>query len=131
MVAAAVLLGRRRPPPRAQPRKRPVANLRGLVRGAELGLGLAQRLDGRFRRVRGELLEVLTPDGPIAYGYDVLGRRLTRNGPDGTTRNLYGDPNNMNSVTHAVRPDGTLFALFCWAFVYVDCGGHGLSLIHI
>ncbi|MEE2779706.1 MAG: fibronectin type III domain-containing protein, partial [Myxococcota bacterium] len=62
---------------------------------------------------RGELVYVDIADGEsISYTYDALGRRLSRTGPEGTERYLYADISNLGLVTHVVRPDGALFALF-------------------
>ena len=55
----------------------------------------------------GELLSATTPNGErIAYGYDGLGRRMSRTTAAGTTVYLYGDPERPRRVTAIRTPSG-------------------------
>jgi RHS repeat-associated protein len=61
---------------------------------------------------RGELLSATVGGETITYGYDGLGRRVSRTSSAGTTQYLYGSPANMFLLTQVRDPAGVLTTLF-------------------
>jgi RHS repeat-associated protein len=65
---------------------------------------------------RGELLRYDGSAGSVTYGYDALGRRVSRTTSGGTTTYEYARPDAMNLVTSIVDATGT------WIFHHDDAG---------
>jgi RHS repeat-associated protein len=69
---------------------------------------------------RGELLSATVGAQTVTYAYDGLGRRVSRTGPDDTTRYLYGEPGDSFRVT-AVRDAGGVLTTYDYdedGFIY-------------
>lgn len=83
---------------------------------------LAQRGDDTFQHAAtGQLLQASVAGGSIRYGYDGLGRRVSRTDSAGTTRYLYGDPAG-HRLSALADPSGAL------TFLWYDTLGHLVAL---
>lgn len=65
---------------------------------------------------RGELFRYEGSSGAVTYGYDAVGRRVSRTSSGGTTTYEYARPDAMNLVTSVVDAGGT------WVFHHDDAG---------
>jgi RHS repeat-associated protein len=75
----------------------------------ENGLLATRGNDGFVFSSRGELLSVAIDGGEtVSYGYDALGRRVSRTDSGGTTHYLFGDPNNPLLLLASRASDGSL-----------------------
>jgi RHS repeat-associated protein len=73
---------------------------------------LAQRGSDTFTySLRGQLQQAVVNGNTIRYGYDGLGRRVSRNDSTGTAQYIYGDPSS-HLVTAVRSPAGIFTALY-------------------
>lgn len=61
---------------------------------------------------RGELLEATVSGATYKYGYDAIGRRVSREASGKKTQYLYGNPNSPHMLTAVVEPDQSVTSYF-------------------
>ena len=79
---------------------------------------LMQRGTDLFTYTRsGHLLGAVVNGTGVSYGYDPLGRRITRTEGENTNTYLYGDPLNLSVLTHSVANDGVITTYYYDNFI--------------